>query len=120
VVKLNEMLSKTSFICVQPPHSGTWSCFQGLKIFYSKNYLNNLISNVITNQTIPIDLDFLKTMGVDNIYIFTFEQFRLVFALLAIIVLTHAVFFMIASYLLTGDPFLALRNFYMLRYNVGV
>ncbi|MBO6124125.1 MAG: hypothetical protein J6P09_09835 [Methanobrevibacter sp.] len=65
-------------------------------------------------------MDSLKTKGVDNIYILEEDDIKLIFALLSVVFITHAVFFMTVSYIVTGDPFLALKNFYLLRYNMGV
>ena len=37
---------------------------------------------------------------------------------IAVILLTHAVFFMAYSYLMSGDPLLGLKNFYSIMYNI--
>lgn len=46
------------------------------------------------------------------------EYLKTVLLILSIILVTHTVFFMVYSYCMSGDAFLALRNFYYLTYNV--
>ena len=41
------------------------------------------------------------------------------FSMISVIVITHALVFIAVSLYFTGDPFLALKNFYSLSYNVG-
>ena len=46
------------------------------------------------------------------------QDLKIVFLILLIILVTHTVFFMAYSYCMSGDAFLALRNFYYLTYNI--
>lgn len=50
---------------------------------------------------------------------FTFRDIVSVLEILLIIIITHAVIFMIFSYFASGDAFLALRNFYYINYHLG-
>ena len=45
---------------------------------------------------------------------------RMVLEIFLVILLTHAVFFIVYSYFICGDPFLALRNFYNIYYHLGI
>ena len=46
------------------------------------------------------------------------EDLKTVFAMALVIVLTQTLFFMAYSYFMSGDPFIALKNFYSIMYNV--
>ena len=46
------------------------------------------------------------------------EDLKTVFAMALVIVLTQTLFFMVYSYCMSGDPFIALKNFYSIMYNV--
>lgn len=46
------------------------------------------------------------------------EDLKTVFAMALVIVLTQTLFFMAYSYCMSGDPFIALKNFYSIMYNV--
>ena len=46
------------------------------------------------------------------------EDLKTVFAMALIIILTHTLFFAAYGYLMGGDPFIALRNFYNIMYNI--
>lgn len=47
------------------------------------------------------------------------DSLKTIFTMQLMIVMTHATFFMAYGYLLGGDVFIALRNFYSLMYNIG-
>ena len=47
------------------------------------------------------------------------ENLKTIFAMVLVIMITHAMFFMAFSYCMSGDPLLALRNFYSIMYNIG-
>ena len=51
--------------------------------------------------------------GVDNI-----ENFKMILVLISVIFITHALVFMISSYIVCGDALLALKNFYNLSYGI--
>ena len=44
------------------------------------------------------------------------EDLKTVLAIFLVIVLTQTVFFIVYSYLMSGDPYLALKNFYNIMY----
>ena len=46
------------------------------------------------------------------------DDLKTVFAMVLVIVLTQTLFFMAYSYFMSGDPFIALKNFYNIMYNV--
>ena len=46
------------------------------------------------------------------------EDIKTVVLIFLIIIATHTLFFMAYSYCMSGDAFLALRNFYEIMYNV--
>lgn len=46
------------------------------------------------------------------------EELKTIFAIALIIVLTHTLFFMAYGYFITGDPLIALENFYNIMYNI--
>ena len=46
------------------------------------------------------------------------EDMKTVFAMALVIVMTQTLFFMAYSYCMSGDPFIALKNFYNIMYNV--
>ena len=47
------------------------------------------------------------------------QDLKTVFAIVLVILLTHGLFFMIYGYCMSGDPFIALRNFYRIMYYIG-
>ncbi|WP_405273567.1 hypothetical protein [Methanobrevibacter sp.] len=51
-------------------------------------------------------------------YSFLKEDLKTIIKIFLIIIVTHALFFMAYSYCMSGDAFLALRNFYEIMYNV--
>lgn len=46
------------------------------------------------------------------------DDLKTLFAILLVIILTHGIFFMAYGYLMGGDPFIALKNFYNVMYYV--
>ena len=46
------------------------------------------------------------------------EDLKTVFAIAIIIILTHTLFFMAYGYCMSGDPLIALKNFYNVMYNI--
>ncbi len=46
------------------------------------------------------------------------EGLKTVLAMGFVIILTQTLFFMVYSYCMSGDPFIALKNFYNIMYNV--
>lgn len=46
------------------------------------------------------------------------EDLKTVFAMALVIVLTQTLFFVAYGYLMSGDPLIALKNFYNIIYNV--
>lgn len=47
------------------------------------------------------------------------DDFKVVVAIVLVIILTHGIFFMTYGYCMSGDPFIALRNFYRVMYYIG-
>ena len=60
-------------------------------------------------------LQFLK---VNNMLGIIKEELKTIFAISLIIILTHTLFFMAYGYFMSGDPFIALENFYNIMYNI--
>ena len=60
-------------------------------------------------------LQFLK---VNNMLEVIKEELKTIFAIAWIIVLTHTLFFMAYGYFMSGDPLIALENFYNIMYNI--
>ena len=46
------------------------------------------------------------------------EDLKTVFAIALVIILTHSIFFIAYGYCMSGDPFIALKNFYNIMYHV--
>ena len=46
------------------------------------------------------------------------EDLKTVFAIFLVVVLTQTLFFIVYSYCMSGDPLIALKNFYNIMYNV--
>ena len=53
-------------------------------------------------------------------YDFLKENVKNVCIIVSVMIVTQTVFFIIFSYLMCGDAFLALRNFYYLTYNIQI
>lgn len=45
------------------------------------------------------------------------KEFRTLLSMLLVIIITQSVFFIAYSYIMSGDPYLALDNFYGIMYN---
>ena len=54
---------------------------------------------------------------ITNSYLFSYV--KLLLEVILIIFVTQTVFFIVLSYCVSGDAFLALRNFYYMTYNIG-
>lgn len=46
------------------------------------------------------------------------DDLKTVFAMAMVIILTQTLFFMVYGYIMGEDPFIALKNFYNIMYNV--
>ena len=45
------------------------------------------------------------------------KDLKTIMSMLLVIILTHALFFLAYGYVMTGDPYIALDNFYSIMYN---
>jgi len=49
---------------------------------------------------------------------FIMEDIKTLFIIVSIILITHTLFFMAYGYIMSGDPFIAVMNFYDSIYNI--
>ena len=47
------------------------------------------------------------------------KQLKMILVIILVIILTHTLFFIAYGYYMSGDPFIALKNFYHIMYDIG-
>lgn len=79
---------------------------------FLRTYMRNLKCHILQDYS-----GYIFPVG-DGNNDFIIEEFKSIIIIFLIIVVTHTVFFIVYSYFVAGDPFIALKNFYNIFYNV--